>query len=527
MRVVFFILFTASVFLGVAQTNYYVSEYAGNGAEENCSLTSLGNFIYSTGFTSTFGNGQSDGLLNKYKLDGTLLWSKAYGGAKNESFKKIKQLHDGNLLMVGLTNSFSNFTNNDSNIFVVKTDTSGSIIWTKTFGGPQLETACDFTEDADSSVLVLGNTTSIGAGQTDIMLLKLDKAGNYIWSKSQGDISNDIPTSILDVSGGYVISGRTNSFGLNGYYPFVLRVNSIGDYLWGKTYEKSNSGPPNTTAYRIIKGYFNDYLMVGRFGNGSVNDAQHFAMDIDTTGGFIWGNYYVFNSGDGGAFSVIKTSDGNFLLSGDMGNYYPMAVKINPLGQLVFNTIYSNSGGSFSLAGYITECCEVAGTYIHAGYSFASGDTKSLLIKTDFSGNAGTCVYQPGFNTASIFQPTINSRTFSKTTTNYTLLDTCLVMSGSLIRTTYCNAVETDIFSAGTKFKLFPNPSNTTVNISADMLITRIKINNVLGKEVSNIVPDKTSFEYPLEISNLEDGIYFITITSGKESCTQKLLIQH
>ncbi len=432
----FFILLFAINF--VTAQSLFIKEYFGVGAETTYSVINENNFIYSTGSTSTFGNGQSDALLIKQTIDGNILWTKAYGGYNNEGIRKIRLLQDGNLLIVGFTTSFSNYTNNDSNMFVIKADTSGAIIWTKSFGGPNSESAIDFIENDDKTLIILGNTTSIGAGANDVLLLKLDYSGNYLWSKSLGSNDNDISTSLTTYQAkGFIISGHTKSFNFDGYYPFVLTVDTLGDFTWLKTYQTTGLSPVECFGNSIIKGFYDNYILIGKKGKGMIGDSQPFVIDLDTLGNYNWGKIYSINSGDCFATNIIKTNDNNFLISGAMGNHYPLLLKINPIGQPLWSYYYGNN---FSIQGYLFQSIITSGnSYVSAGYSKSTGDTKSLLIKTNLNGVVASCNTMPfGGAASSIFQPTITSRTFTSTSTNFTLIDTCSFVVGNLSTTTSC-----------------------------------------------------------------------------------------
>ena len=89
-----------------------------------------------------------------------------------------------------------------------------------------LETPYVFFE-IDNGILIVGSTTSIGAGNRDVYLLKLDSAGNYLWSKAIGNSGNDIATAVLEMADhGFLITGYTDGFGLGGNAPFLLRTDS-------------------------------------------------------------------------------------------------------------------------------------------------------------------------------------------------------------------------------------------------------------------------------------------------------------
>jgi hypothetical protein len=117
-------------------------------------------------------------------------------------------------------------------------NSNGDIEWSKTFGGGDWDEAFSIQQTSDGGYIVAGRTYSFGAGSYDFLVIKLNSNGDIEWSKTFGGGIYDIATSIQQTSdGGYIIAGWTGSFGAGGYCDFlVIKLNSNGSIEWSKTF---------------------------------------------------------------------------------------------------------------------------------------------------------------------------------------------------------------------------------------------------------------------------------------------------
>jgi len=85
-------------------------------------------------------------------------------------------------------------------------------------------------------------TYSFGSGWGDIWLIRTDASGDILWSYTYGGIDGNYSNTILELTGGsFVIAGYTNSFGEGGYDAWLLCVDENGDHLWDHTYGDSGN----------------------------------------------------------------------------------------------------------------------------------------------------------------------------------------------------------------------------------------------------------------------------------------------
>jgi hypothetical protein len=159
----------------------------------------------------TFQGGGADVWLIRVDSLGRTRWTKNYGGNFDDYGKAVNQLSDGGFIVAGYTRSFGN---GEYDFWVLRTDSLGDTLWSRTFGGSQSDIATGLTLTKDRHIVVVGHTYSFGNGINDAWILKIDLQGKKIWEKTIGGSKGDRGTSILQTrDGGLALIGSTNSFG--------------------------------------------------------------------------------------------------------------------------------------------------------------------------------------------------------------------------------------------------------------------------------------------------------------------------
>jgi len=189
-------------------------------------LTSDGGYIVA-GSTQSMGAGGSDIWILKLAFDGTVEWQKAYGGIENEYAFSIQKTNDGGYIVAG---SISSFGAGQSDFWVLKLSSSGDMEWNKTYGGSEIEAAYSIQQTSDGGYIISGKTVSFGVGSSDIWILKLASDGNIEWQKTYGGSQDEEALSIQQTyDGGYIVAGATESYGAGEQDIFVLKLFSNGD----------------------------------------------------------------------------------------------------------------------------------------------------------------------------------------------------------------------------------------------------------------------------------------------------------
>lgn len=186
--------------------------FGGTGADMGMSVVQNSDGGYTIGgLTASFGAGGNDMWLIKTDATGNMAWNKTYGGTGREQVNWMIQTSDGGYALFGPTNSFG-VGGQDG--WLVKTDANGNMVWNKTYGGIVNEFALYLIQTGDGGYALCGSENSFGVGGTDVWLVKTDALGNMLWQKTFGGPNNEDAYSMIQTSdGGYVLLGGTRSFG--------------------------------------------------------------------------------------------------------------------------------------------------------------------------------------------------------------------------------------------------------------------------------------------------------------------------
>ena len=165
--------------------------------------------------------GSYDFWIVKIDKNGTLVWEKSYGGKEIDESYQIIRTAEGNFLIVGETRSSDQDVSSQkggADIWVLKIDDSGEMLWEKTYGGASFDAAKAITLTNDGNYLIAGNTRSIdndvtnNNGENDIWVLKIDPSGNLIWQKTIGGSGIDLANDIVELNDySIIVVGESNS----------------------------------------------------------------------------------------------------------------------------------------------------------------------------------------------------------------------------------------------------------------------------------------------------------------------------
>ena len=223
-------------------------------------------------------HGFYDVCVVKTNSSGDIEWQKCYGGSLSEFVNKMIQCSDGNFILVGSAQSIDgDITGNKGNadVCILKINTSGDIVWQKTYGGSDNETGNNIIETADGNLWIIGQTESyngdatLSYGSTDIWLLKLSSNGNLLWQKNFGGSADDYGKAIAEVdSNNFIIAGYTYSndhdilshYGSTQNCDFIaMKINSTGNVIWSKNF----GGNENDNLSGMLKMNDKGFLLYG------------------------------------------------------------------------------------------------------------------------------------------------------------------------------------------------------------------------------------------------------------------------
>lgn len=214
--------------------------------------------------------------ITKIDPNGNILWIKIYDHDSanynsNDIGKCINQSDDGGYIILGETHSFSPTYNKD--FWLLKTNANGDTIWTRIYGTSGDEYAGSVIQTVGGGYIAVGYTNS-GPGGVDIYLIKIDESGNLIWVKTFGTPGADVAYSVdKTIDNNYILIGETD-YGAGEWDIYLIKVNENGDTLWtrkyGTSYDEegwngkrtSDGGYIITGCYGSMGGFWSDVYLV-------------------------------------------------------------------------------------------------------------------------------------------------------------------------------------------------------------------------------------------------------------------------
>jgi hypothetical protein len=289
--------------------------YGGASTESGHSVeqTTDGGYIIA-GYTYSFGAGYSDVYLIKTDADGDTLWARIYGDTLNESGYSVEQTTDGGYIVAGDTDSFGT---GHSDVYLIKTDAGGDTAWTRTYGGSSLDTGRSVEQTTDGGYIVAGSTYSFGAGYSDVYLIKTDAGGDTLWTRTYGGTDVEGGTSVQQTTdGGYIVAGHTYSFGTGGSDVYLIKTDADGDTLWTRTY----GGTGEEIGWSVQATADGGYIIAGDAFSVGADSSDVYLVRTDAGGDKVWARRYG-GTGEEIGYSVQATTDGGYVIAGATGSF--------------------------------------------------------------------------------------------------------------------------------------------------------------------------------------------------------------
>jgi hypothetical protein len=481
--------------------------------------------------------GNHDGYLVKYDPSGNLTWIRTYGGALGDYLDAVTS--DANYIYVaGEIEGYGTITfpgstvtlqgQGDNDILVAKYDLNGNLMWARSSGMKYNESAIAVACDPSGNVYISGHfsdTTKIGTttlyGNTlkDFFVAKYDANGNFLWVRQGGGPGKDDAKSIVcDAAGNVYIAGFYSSGAMigsttysttSGMYDdtFVAKYDTNGNLMWVQTaggdYDDVIWGMTIDAAGMLyVTGEFNAAAYFGSTQLITAGNADIFVACYDGNGAIQWAKR-------GGGPLVdrargIGTDGTNLYVTGQFGGtalFGTSAVTAGDSSDVFFASMTNT--GNFTAAGSITGPAD---------------GPESLGYE---AGNAITC--KDGSNiyaTGAILDGGVCG---SYSLSPYSRTDAFVVKMTSLLASTH------EAKADPKDFYVYPNPGNGNIMIFSDKVYpdADVTVYNALGQVITKR-SSKTLSKLNIDLSNEQNGIYFVEIKSeNKTVATKKLVVNN
>lgn len=373
------LMLAAAAFAQPNPDTLWTRAYGGSGFDDGKCIeqTADGGYVIA-GTTRSYGAGGYDILLMKIDSVGATLWTHTYGGSEDDVPLSFQRTADGGYVITGW---IGNIFTRDRNVYVVKTDSLGDTLWTRTYGGSTMSGGASIQQTTDGGYVIAGYVYPNGAEYPDFWLLKTNGEGDTLWTRTYGGSGDDDVYFIQQTTdSGYVMAGNTNSFGAGNQDVYIVKTDARGDTLWTRTY----GGPADDWARSAKQTMDGGYIIAGgtsSFGAGSMDS---YVVKTNSQGDTLWTRTYG-GSGDDMAYSIQQTADGGYVIAGyttsfGAGSMDFYVLRTNSLGGTLWTRTYG--GSSSDVASSIQQTTD--GGYVIAGetLSFGAGGDDIYVVKT-------------------------------------------------------------------------------------------------------------------------------------------------
>lgn len=459
------------------------------------------------------------------------LWTKTFGGSDYDAGLSVLETSDGSYIVAGVTTSQ---INGDQNIWIIKTNNYGDTLWTKIFGGKFNDDCFSMLETTDNGYLICGNMYSSQSDNCNIWLIKTDKNGNTIWNKIiEGSGINRAYAIRKLIDDNYVITGYTSSVAAGNVDILLLKIDIDGNIVWQRTY----GGSGDDKAFSLVHTKDGEFVIVGSTDSYGAGRLDMYIVKTNANGDTIWSKVYGTDGFDYGR-SIQETSDGGFIVAGyttPLGNTWGdvWILKINSIGNIQWSKTFG--GNYYDFSSCIKEIENKEYLILASTESFGTGASDLWILKIDEQGNTIWDKTYGGFSFeyGSSLEITkdhkilITGKTASYGAGYY---DVWLIKIAS--EPDSPSQIETkNSFNNYFLTKNYPNPFNSRTKIEFSLPKTdfvTLKIYNSLGKEISSLTNQKLSpgqYKYEWDAIGFASGIYYYKIKAGKYEDSKKLLL--
>ena len=508
--------------------------------------------------------------LTSVAQTGSLLWQKCYGGSGADSARSVARTSDGGFMVAGVTYSNDgnvtgnhNPSGNFSDVWVIKLDPSGTLLWQKAYGGSNVDEANSIFATSDGGAVITGWTESNDGDVTglhgaagsfaDVWVLKIDSTGGIEWQKALGGSKNDYGQSVKQTTdGGFIVAGITysNDNDVSGNHDttgatqdvWVVKLDQSGTLQWQKCYGGSKADEAHWVDETLDRGYIltgetysNDGNVTNNFDPTGVYP-DYWLLKLNANGALVWQKCMGGTNYDQ-AYAVVQTTDSGYVMSGitksndwnvsnnhdvSHATYDEWIVKANPLGNMEWQFCYGGSKNDFARGIRQTHTGNLIVTGSVNSYNGdvtnqhdntgATQDLWTLELNANGFKQWENCFggtgNDAGFDVAEAEDDNFvevgnTASTDGNVSGNHGSDDFWVIKVQSQHPVGINNVVADDNFVT-----IYPNPASQTVTVNSSKADVPVVITNTLGQII--IKETITGHQKTIDLRALPVGIYFL-----------------
>jgi len=292
---------------GVMQWN---QTYGGASAEYAFSVVQTVDGGYAiAGATLSFGAGADDFWLVKTDAAGSMQWNKTYGGTNDDTARSMILTSDGGYAIAGQTYSFGA---GDVDFWLVKTNATGNKEWDKTYGTVWGETAYSLIQNVDRGYALAGSIHYGNSYAKDMWLVKTNETGNMLWNRAYGGSGHEEAASVVQTGDGrYTLVGYTTSHWTLPHDAWLIRTDTSGNMVWNKLH----GGTGSDSGYLLVLTADGGYAIAGATLSFGAGAGDFWLIKTDAAGNTLDGFKY-------GLAWTDSTADNITLFRGTADTYW-------------------------------------------------------------------------------------------------------------------------------------------------------------------------------------------------------------
>lgn len=471
--------------LSWTQISFY-KLFSDNGSDFGQGIVQLEDSSYViTGASSSYWGGATQAFLLKIDSSGNRIWSNSYGGVETDWGRRVLYKKNVGFYICGYTNSYGN---GDYDYYLVKTDEAGNFLWQKTFGGYGWDKVHDAAMLSDTSIVMVGETSSNPTDNLDMYLIRTDKYGDTIWTKTVGGTGDDYATSIRVYQDSLLIIGGSVWVPDSAYSKaYIALYHQDGTLMWVDT-----TGPNGNYWINDVEYNGNSFTAVGgstgpdKVGIDSwfwrVTDGGIHETDWALVGGGDREFLHITTFGSANNFfvpeydlSATSYAGGNDII---VGRNFPLMNS---------DTTYSIAHINSEMVGDIIRTSDGGGILVGYTTGIAAGGNEIMVVKIG-----------PDRQDFPYIDPNVVAENF----------------------------VKVEPLNLDNKLFVYPNPANKSIVVTTNTsLLNTAELCDLTGAVIRSV---DLSEESSVDVSDLDNGCYiFRFYGDGNVTAVKKVIIQH